>query len=117
MNSLTRRRFLRDASTATAAAMLPPFFLQASSKSGSRFPIVGSGVHTYECVHDWLVPPDGLVWGDTPGLAQDAQGHIYVALTGDKSSMRGEAAVAYDASGPFMRALGEASSGGALGLG
>src|SRR2546429_1717760 len=81
MNSLTRRRFLRDASTATAAAMLPPFFLQASSKSGSRFPIVGSGVHTYECVHDWLVPPDGLVWGDTHGLAQDAQGHIYVAHT------------------------------------
>ena len=48
MNSLTRRRFLREASTATAAAMLPPFFPQTSSKSGSRLPIVGSGVHTYE---------------------------------------------------------------------
>src|SRR6266576_3113068 len=117
MNSLTRRRFLRDASTATAAAMLPPFFLQASSKSGSRFPIVGSGVHTYECVHDWLVPPDGLVWGDTHGLAQDAQGHIYVAHTVNKSSMRGEAVVVYDASGRFMRAFGEEFRGGAHGLG
>ena len=117
MNSLTRRRFLRDASTATAAAMLPPFFLQASSKSGSRFPIVGSGVHTYECVHDWLVPPDGLVWGDTHGLAQDAQGHIYVAHTVNKSSMRGEAVVVYDASGRFLRAFGEEFRGGAHGLG
>jgi len=117
MSSLSRRRFLRDASTATAAAMLPPFFLQTSSKSGSRLPIVGSGVHTYECVHDWLVPPDGLVWGDTHGLAQDAQGNIYVAHTVNKSSMRGEAVVVYDASGRFMRAFGEEFRGGAHGLG
>ena len=99
MNSLTRRRFLIQGSTATAAAMLPPFFLQTSSKSGSRWPVIGSGVHTYECVHDWLVPPDGLVWGDTHGLAQDEQGNIYVAHTVNKSSMRGEAVVVYDSSG------------------
>src|SRR2546430_957589 len=118
MNSLTRRRFLRDGSTATAAAaMLPPFFLQTSNKSGSRLPVVGSGVHTYECVHDWLVPPDGLVWGDTHGLAQDQQGHIYVAHTVNKSSMRGEAVVIYDSSGRFIRAFGEEFRGGAHGLG
>src|SRR2546429_9975566 len=102
MNSLTRRRFLRDGSTATAAAaMLPRFFLQTSNKSGSRLPVVGSGVHTYECVHDWLVPPDGLVLGDTHGLAQDQQGHIYVAHTVNKSSMRGAALVIYEPSGGF----------------
>src|SRR2546430_16051923 len=98
MNSLTRRRFLRDGSTATAAAMLPPFFLQTSSRSGNRLPVVGSGVHTYECVHDWLVPPDGLVWGDTHGLAQDDQGNMFVAHTVNKSSMRGEAMVVFDSS-------------------
>src|SRR5947199_10670314 len=117
MNSLTRRRFLRDASTATAAAMLPPFFLQASSKSGSRFPIVGSGVHTYECVHDWLVPPDGLGWGDTHGLAQDAQGHIYVAHTVNKSSIRGETGVVDYAARRLRRAAAEEYRGGAHGLG
>src|SRR5215469_11721377 len=117
MNSLTRRRFLREASTATAAAMLPPFFLQTSSKSGSRLPIVGSGVHIYECVHDWLIPPDGLVWGDTHGLAQDEHGFIYVAHTVNKSSMRGEALVVYDRSGRFVRAFGEEFRGGAHGLG
>src|SRR5438874_2082210 len=117
MNAPTRRRFLRDASTATAAAMLPPLFLQTTSKSGTRLPVVGSGLHTYECVHDWLLPPDGLVWGDTHGLAQDAQGHIYVAHTVNKSSMRGEAVVVYDASGRYISALGEEFRGGASGLG
>jgi len=117
MNSLTRRRFLRDGSTAAAAAaMLPLFFLQTSNRSGSRLPVVGSGAHTYECVHDWLVPPDGLVWGDTHGLAQDEQGHIYVAHTVNKSSMRGEAVVVYDSSGCFVRAFGEEFRGARMGL-
>ncbi|HEY4989280.1 MAG TPA: hypothetical protein VII09_05700, partial [Opitutaceae bacterium] len=79
--------------------------------------LVGAGDHTYECVHDWLVPPEGLVWGDTHGLAQDAAGNIYVAHTVNKSSMRGEAIVVYDASGRFIRAFGEAFRGGAHGLG
>src|SRR5882724_2649541 len=117
MNSPTRRRFLRDGSMATAVAMLPPFFLQTSSKSGSRLPVVGSGPHTFECLHDWLVPPDGLVWGDTHGLAQDRNGNIYVAHTVNKSSMRGEAVVVYDSSGHFVRAFGEEFRGGAHGLG
>src|SRR5215472_14868010 len=116
MNSRTRRRFLRDASTATAAALLPPFVLQTPSKSGARPPVVGSGVHTYECVHDWLVPPEGLVWGDTHGLCQDEQGNIYVGHTVHKSSMRGEAIVVFDHKGQFIRAFGEGFRGGAHGL-
>jgi hypothetical protein len=96
---------------------LPSVFLQTSNKSGSRLPVVGSGAHTFECVHDWLVPPEGLVWGDTHGLAQDQQGHIYVAHTVNKSSMRGEAVVVYDSLGRFLRAFGEEFRGGAHGLG
>jgi len=63
-----------------------------------------------------LVPPDGLVWGDTHGLAQDEQGNIYVAHTVNKSSMREEAVVIYDSSGRFIRAFGEEFRGGAHGL-
>jgi hypothetical protein len=77
---------------------------------------VGSGVHTYECVHDWLVPPDGLVWGDTHAVCQDAQGFIYVGHTVHHSSMRGEAIVVYDPQGRFVRAFGEEFRGGAHGL-
>jgi len=117
MKSKTRRGFLKQCAQAAVSAALPPYFLERSDKSGSRLPVVGSGVHSYECVHDWLVPPDGLVWGDTHGLAQDEQGLIYVAHTVNKSSMRGEAIVVYDSSGRFVRAFGEEFRGGAHGLG
>ena len=95
MNKQTRRRFLTECSAAGLAAALPSFYIQASAKSGSRRPVLGSGEHTYECVHDWLAPPEGLVWGDTHGLCQDEQGHIYVGHTVHKSSMRGEAIVVF----------------------
>src|ERR1700686_2978270 len=90
MNKQTRRSFLTVCSAAGLAATLPSFYIQASDKSGTRLSVLGSGPHTYECVHDWLVPPEGMVWGDTHGLCQDAQGHIYVGHTVHKSSMRGE---------------------------
>jgi hypothetical protein len=113
----TRRSFLTACSAAGLAATFPSrFYLQTSDKSGTRLPVVGSGTHTYECVHDWLVPPEGLVWGDTHGLCQDEQGNIYVGHTVHKSSMRGEAIVVFDEKGRFIRAFGEGFRGGAHGL-
>jgi hypothetical protein len=87
-----------------------------SDKSGSKFPVVGSEAHRYECIHDWLMPPPDLVWGDTHGLCQDGQGHIYVGHTVHKSSMRGEAIVVFDEKGRFVRAFGEEFRGGSHGL-
>src|SRR5580698_5970093 len=116
MTELTRRSFVARCAALTAAATAPAFSIRASDKSGSSNPVVGSGEHTCECVHDWLVPPDGLVWGDTHGLCQDAAGNIYVAHTVNKSSMRGEAIVVYDSTGKFFRAFGEEFRGGAHGL-
>jgi hypothetical protein len=117
MKSSTRRSFLSGCSTFAMAAAIPRFSVQVSDKSGKRLPVVGSGFHTYECVHDWLTPPDGLVWGDTHGLCQDEQGHIYVAHTVNKSSMRGESVVVYDSDGRFVGVFGEEFRGGAHGLG
>ena len=116
MNKQTRRSFLTVCSAAGLAATLPSFYVQGSDKTGTRLPVVGSGPHTYECVHDWLVPPAGLVWGDTHGLCQDEHGHIYVGHTVHKSSMRGEAIVVFDEKGRFVRAFGEGFRGGAHGL-
>jgi hypothetical protein len=115
MRSRSRRSFLARCSAVAAAAAIPPY-LRTSDKSGQRLPTVGSGPHTYECVHDWLTPPDGLVWGDTHGLAQDEHGRIYVAHTVNKSSMRGESIVVYEADGRFVGAFGEEFRGGAHGL-
>jgi hypothetical protein len=116
MKRISRRTLIRTCSAATASMALPPFFLKTSDKTGARLPVVGSGAFTYQCVHDWLVPPDGLVWGDTHGLCQDESGAIYVAHTVGKSSMRGEAVVVFDEKGAFVRAFGEEFRGGAHGL-
>ena len=65
MKQTTRRSFLPRLFSDGLVMAIPPFYVHASDKSGTRLPVVGSGPHTYECVHDWLVPPEGLVWGDT----------------------------------------------------
>jgi hypothetical protein len=115
VKKLHRRKFLKHCSLLGAAAAFP-CSVRTSDKSGQRLPVVGSGDHRYECVHDWLVPPDGLVWGDTHAVCQDEQGFIYVGHTVHRSSMRGEAVVVYDAQGRFVRAFGEEFRGGAHGL-
>ena len=112
---MRRRAFLQNCSAITSGAAFP-FYVHASDKSGGRLPVVGSGDYTYECVHDWLVPPDGLVWGDTHAVCQGEQGLIFVGHTVHRSSMRGEAVVVYDAEGHFVRAFGEEFRGGAHGL-
>src|SRR5579862_3338234 len=116
MKQQTRRSFLAACTATGLAAAMPSVYVHASDKSGTRLPVLGSGAHTYECVHDWLIPPEGLVWGDTHGLCQDEQGNIYVGHTVHKSSMRGEAVVVYDQKGRFIRAFGEGFRGGAHGL-
>jgi hypothetical protein len=113
---LDRRSMIRTCSEVAASLAVSPFFLKTSDKAGGRLPVVGSGAFTYECVHDWLVPPDGMVWGDTHGLCQDESGAIYVAHTVNKSSMRGEAIVVFDEKGKFIRAFGDEFRGGAHGL-
>ena len=112
----TRRQFISQIAAASTGALLSGSFLRASDKAGSRLPIVGTGAHVYECVHDWLVPPEGLVWGDTHGVCQDANGFIYIAHTVHPSSMRPEAIVVYDQAGTFVRAFGAEFRGGAHGL-
>ena len=117
MKKQTRRSFLTTCSASALGAAFPSmFYLQTSAKSDNRPPVVGSGMHTYECVHDWLTPPQGLVWGDTHGLCQDEHRNIYVGHTVHKSSMRGEAIVVFDEKGRFIRAFGEGFRGGAHGL-
>lgn len=112
----TRRSFLRRAGIAAAATAFAPPFLRTATAAASKLPIVGAGAHTYECVHDWLLPPEGMVWGDTHGLCQDSQGFIYVSHTVNNSSMRPEAVVVFDPQGKFVRAFGEEYRGGAHGL-
>ncbi len=116
----SRRSFVTQlAATAAASTFAAPFIRASSTSSAPNAkpgPVIGSGAHTYECVHDWLVPPAGLVWGDTHGLCQDREGFIYVAHTVHASSKRPEAVVVFDPAGRFVRAFGAEFRAGAHGL-
>lgn len=114
--TLSRRSFLSRSTLFAAAVTLPEFTIAPSAKAATRLPVVGTGEHTYECVHDWLLPPEGMVWGETHGLAQDSEGFIYVAHTVHRSSMRPETVAVYDSTGRFVRAFGAEFRGGAHGL-
>jgi YD repeat-containing protein len=78
--------------------------------------ILGSGSHRYECIHDWLVPPDGLLWGDTQGVAQDSKGNIYVTHTVAGASKIGDAIVVFDKRGKFLKSWGSRFRGGGHGI-
>lgn len=101
--------------SAPASVFAAPF-VRTQDKSDAKRPILGSGEHTYECIHDWLTPPDGLLWGDTHGLAQDSQGRIFVAHTVNANSSKAHAVVVFERDGKFLTAWGDEFRGGAHGL-
>src|SRR5262245_53740373 len=74
----SRRKFLK-ASAATAAVITGgPTILGAVDKAGTKLPVVGSGEHTYECVHGWGELPKHVKWGETHGVTVDEAGLIYI---------------------------------------
>jgi hypothetical protein len=113
-SSSTRRQFLKTAAASLAYATAP--YVLGSDKAGSRPPIVGSGEHKYECIHDWGALPDGIVYGNTHGVAQDSEGFIYISHTVHESSPLDHTVVVFDREGRFVRSWGGAYKGGAHGL-
>lgn len=100
---MQRRQFLAAGAAALAGGLAPSV-------------LVGSGEHTYECWHDWLVPPAHIVWGDTQGVAEDAQGNLYVAHTVHPTSPCDDAIVVFDKNGKFLSSWGPDLRGGAHGI-
>jgi hypothetical protein len=79
-------------------------------------PILGSGSHRYECIHDWLQVPDHIKLGDTHGVAQDSHGRIYIAHTVHSSSQSHDAICVFASNGNFAGSWGAQFRGGAHGL-
>ena len=104
MNNLKmpRREFAKQLAV---AATVCPTVLHAQNKSGSGSTIVGSGKHTYECIHDWGRDslPAGHQYGWTSnGVAIDEQGRLYVSHHGTHGSI-----FVFDGQGKFIRSLAE----------
>ncbi len=113
---VSRRRFLRAMGAAGAAAAGGPVILHATDKSGGRRPVVGAGEHTYEVYHDWGELPATIRYGNTHGVCEDAQGHIYVHHTVDAACERHDSMVVFDRKGRFVKSWGREFEGGAHGL-
>src|SRR5580700_6176313 len=107
---ITRRTVLAMA----PAALAPAIF--ADDKSGSKNPIVGSGEFQYEMISDWGELPQGLAYGNTHGVCEDSQGHIYIHHTVNKTSEKHDTMVVFDADGKFVKSWGAEFEGGAHGL-
>ena len=105
----TRREFL--ASVAAA-----PLLLGLQDKSGSKAPVMGSGVHTYEAIHDWGALPPHIKWGNTHGVVEDSQGHIHIHHTVHATSESPDTVVVFDRDGKFVRSWGRQFKGVAHGL-
>ena len=102
---MNRRDFVRT--TAVAA----PATLRAA-----KLPVIGSGEHTYEVIHDWGETPSQISYGNTHGVAEDSQGRIYVAHTVHAGSHSQDTLLVFDSKGRFIRSWGGEFKGGAHGL-
>jgi hypothetical protein len=102
---IARRQFLKTTAVA-AAAFSAPNLPGLQDKAGTKAPILGSGEHTYECLHDWPQLPSDIVFGKTHGVIEDSQGFIYVKHTVGATSQRGDAICVFDPEGKFVRSWG-----------
>jgi hypothetical protein len=109
----TRRQFITTAARGIAGS---PLLLHATHKSGSARPLVRAGEHTFEVIHDWGELPPNIRFGNTHGVCEDSQGHIYVHHTVHASSGSPDSMVVFDETGRFVRSWGAEFRGGAHGL-
>jgi hypothetical protein len=107
-----RRQFLTRFATGLGA----PLILHATDKSGSSKPVLGSGAHVYEVTHDWGDLPPNIKYGNTHGVCEDSQGHIYIHHTVNAASESHDSMVVFDARGKFVKSWGAEFQGGAHGL-
>ena len=112
-DKLSRREFIAQTTTTAAGIALASTGFTQNTKPITR---LGTGSLQYDCIHDWIVPPQGMIFGDTHGVAQDSKGRIYVAHTVNGASQRDEAVCVYDEKGNFLNAWGKEFRGGAHGL-
>ncbi len=114
MSQMNRRDFLAASVAVVGAGALAS--RAGAQEANTARTVLGTGSDRYECIHDWLVPPAGMAFGDTHGLAQDRGGRIYLAHTVGAGSTSANGVVVYGADGKILSSWGPQFAGGAHGL-
>ncbi|HEV8605715.1 MAG TPA: hypothetical protein VGQ99_10135 [Tepidisphaeraceae bacterium] len=108
-NSTSRRTFIKAAGAAAFVANVP--IILADDKPADKNPIVGDGAYKYECIHGWAKVPEGMRFGNTHMVQEDAQGRIFIHHTGAPDSV-----FIFDADGKFIKSWGKEWCPGAHGM-
>jgi hypothetical protein len=111
----SRRRFLQSSAATAAAISFGPTILGAQDKAGTKLPVLGSGEHTYECIHNWGQLPSHVTWGETHGVTVDAAGLIYIKHRNNAPDPM-DAIVVFGPDGKFVRSFGDEYNGGGHGI-
>ena len=106
---MKRRTFLKQTAAVGAAAVISgsaPRILHADDKSGLKNPVVGSGEHRYECIHNWGELPSHLHWETTHGVCVDGAGFVYIKHQGHGKTPL-DTILVFDPAGKFVRSFGK----------
>jgi DNA-binding beta-propeller fold protein YncE len=109
--STSRRSFIKSVGAAGAIAAAAPMILRADDKPGGKAPVLGEGAHQYEAFHGWAQVPEGMRFGNTHMVQEDAQGRIFVHHTGGPDSV-----FIFDPEGKFIKSWGKQWCPGAHGM-
>ena len=112
-HSESRRAFIR---TTAGIAAVAPFSNAFAAALLAGDVTTGSGDFTYRVEHDWIMPPEGLAWGDTHGVTQDLAGNIYISHTVGAEAKKDDAVYVFTKDGKFVRSLMPEMKGGGHGL-
>jgi len=109
--TISRRTFVKTVSAGAAIAACP-LILHADDKAGGKAPILGSGSHTYEAIHGWAQVPDGMTFGNTHMVQEDAQGRILI----HHQKGAPDSVFIFDPEGKFIKSWGADWRNGAHGM-
>ncbi len=112
----SRRTFIKTASAAAVAAgAAGPTILGAADKAGMKNAVIGTGEHTYECLHNWGELPAHVQWGETHGVAIDEAGFIYIKHR-NRVDTPMDAIVVFDPTGKYVTSFGKEYHAGGHGI-
>lgn len=107
---MNRREFLATAAVATSG----PILLGMTRKAEEKNPVIGSGDHKYECIHNWGELPKDYAWQTTHNCTTDSEGLVYITHQGIGNKM--DTVLVFDPKGKFVRSFGKEWHGGGHGI-
>lgn len=107
---MNRREFITTATVMTSS----PILLGMTHKSGDSAPVIGTGEHKYQCIHNWGELPDDYAWQTTHNVTVDSQGLVYITHQGMGKLM--DTVLVFDPKGKFVRSFGKEWHGGGHGI-